>query len=1009
VKRKASICVLAGLLSIGFCTRAGAEEWISIGPFGTLLANHDVISGQVNAIAVDPRDANIVYVGASEGGVWKTTDGGGSWAVLTDTQLVRKLPSGKSKGTLSIGSIALDPSNSLNVYVGTGDPNVAFRFVGPSLGVFRSTDGGNTWAPLGINLSRCENGTMSQRTVNRLLVVPRPGRPTIVYAATNFGLFRYRENGRDCWRRLTNGLPPFFGNAIDLVADPYQGALYVAYSGLGVFKSTDLSGAQWAMLGGGLPTSGFGRIALAFGGRTGVGFSQPLPLVYAGFDAGFDASNAPIYRLFVTKDGGGTWSELPSPPSDGQLFFNNTIAVGPYISDEVYIGQIAFWRATDGGRKGGKNDYKAIPPIEDNSWTVLGCCLSHPNPYRKNLDLHGDIHDIVFAPYGSFVPNPEQIQIVYVASDGGVTKGNFDFRGVVSWEALTKGLAIGQAGTIGLHPGLSYLTVAGYWHNGDILSLMQSGIPESYAVIGGDGFQTSFDAADVTVYQNTNAGFGSSIDRARLGFSGFNIETIWSDNFNFFLKHWSDPHRPGHLLRLQNDGVLVRTTVANTAPANVLKTAAAWEAVDPSDKTGFTTTMAFRSRVLEEQPVYYLGTSTGQVWRGSPEVGWTKLCECGAAINAIAPDLFKNERIFVALMGSTSPGRIKQVTRQVDGSWQTKTIDTDFAPDLDVQQVTSVVVDPAVPQTLVPVIYIGTDQGVYRGTIVEPSVGTVLAPGLAHDPPIFPDWTWRRSPGVPNVWVTDLEVHQNFQSSDRSGIVRAGTYGRGIFEPNRASYKTIDKPPLILSVQAVQMLKDGAPSYPNVQISTVIQDKKVTRETPFELAPPKGAEVTLEAPMELRRDDAEMKFVGWVIDGRFSGAEPQITLKLDEAAKVVAYYEGEESITGKGPPPHATVSTSAQQICAQGLTHELIVSWDVSDGQPPLTIQADILYPDNHAERLGFKFAEGSQMFPMSFATGGSVKVKLMATDSTNASSVAESNVELKPCADMAPPVYNDD
>ena len=68
----------------------------------------------------------------------------------------------------------------------------------------------------------------------------------------------------------------------------------------------------------------------------------------------------------------------------------------------------------------------------------------------------------MFAPYGSFQPSPSQLQIVYVASDGGVTRGKIDFEGVVSWEPLTKGLAIGQAGTIGLSPGHQDLTVAGY-------------------------------------------------------------------------------------------------------------------------------------------------------------------------------------------------------------------------------------------------------------------------------------------------------------------------------------------------------------------------------------------------------------------------------------------------------------------------------------------------------------------------------------------------------------------
>jgi len=90
-----------------------------------------------------------------------------------------------------------------------------------------------------------------------------------------------------------------------------------------------------------------------------------------------------------------------------------------------------------------------------------------------------------------------------------------------------------------------------------------------------------------------------------------------------------------------------------------------------------------------------------------------------------------------------------------------------------------VVVDPA-PGTVGTTIYVGTDQGVYRG-LTQPLVIDPFA--LAPPPgiPIFEDWTWRRSPGVPNVWVMDLEVHQSFPGRDQSGIIRAGTNGRGIF------------------------------------------------------------------------------------------------------------------------------------------------------------------------------------------------------------------------------------
>jgi hypothetical protein len=175
--------------------------------------------------------------------VWKTSDGGARWIPLTDTQLVRQLPSGTTKGTMSIGALAINPANPQTVYVGTGDPNVACCFIGASLGVFRSTDGGTTWVPTGTNPTQagCQNGAVGQSTINRILVIP--ARPTTVLAATNVGLFSYTENGSDCWLRLTNGLPQS-GNAIDLIADPYQGNLYVAFRSNGIFKSKDLTGGQ---------------------------------------------------------------------------------------------------------------------------------------------------------------------------------------------------------------------------------------------------------------------------------------------------------------------------------------------------------------------------------------------------------------------------------------------------------------------------------------------------------------------------------------------------------------------------------------------------------------------------------------------------------------------------------------------------------------------------------------------------------------------------------------------
>jgi len=247
-------------------------------------------------------------------------------------------------------------------------------------------------------------------------------------------------------------------------------------------------------------------------------------------------------------------------------------------------------------------------------------------------------------------------------------------------------------------------------------------------------------------------------------------------------------------------------------------------------------------------------------------------------------------------------------------------------------------------------------------------------------------------------------VQQNFQAHDQSGIVRAGTYGRGVFELNRASTKgPVEKPPLVLSVQAIQRLEDGAPPYPTVQIPVTFEGGKLARETPFELAPAKGMEVTLEAPEEVEVNGVELKFTGWAVGPR-SETSGKITLKADEATKAVAFYEGEEAGEGrKAKPPETTLSAGAKQVCVQSFTHGLQLSWDVSDGVPPVTVKAEIAYPDKHIENMELKFIQGDQTFPMSYPGGGTVKVKVVATDADDASSSAEASVELKPCPSETP------
>ena len=89
--------------------------------------------GGYRPVAADPGNADIFYLAAADGGVWKTTDGGVTWTPLTDSQI-----------TLAMGALAVAPGNSDFIYAGTGEANNPIDSL-YGMGVLKSTDGGQSW------------------------------------------------------------------------------------------------------------------------------------------------------------------------------------------------------------------------------------------------------------------------------------------------------------------------------------------------------------------------------------------------------------------------------------------------------------------------------------------------------------------------------------------------------------------------------------------------------------------------------------------------------------------------------------------------------------------------------------------------------------------------------------------------------------------------------------------------------------------------------------------------
>ena len=101
-------------------------------------------SGEVIDIAIDPRGGTdqVVYIATNDGGIWKTTDGGTTWAAKTDAGC---LPGPGPCPSLSMGAVTLDPRNPDIVYAGTGNPFDGGCHFSKGVGVYKSTNGGDTW------------------------------------------------------------------------------------------------------------------------------------------------------------------------------------------------------------------------------------------------------------------------------------------------------------------------------------------------------------------------------------------------------------------------------------------------------------------------------------------------------------------------------------------------------------------------------------------------------------------------------------------------------------------------------------------------------------------------------------------------------------------------------------------------------------------------------------------------------------------------------------------------
>ena len=309
-------------------TTVPGNLWISEGPAPGIIGQEIVlpnnqINGAIQAIAVDPTNANIMYVGSVNGGIWRTTNATAAsphWVPLTDN-----LPS------LSIGALEFDPTDATRqtLIAGIGSTSSYFLHDTPFSGVLRTTDGGVTWSQLGAAATNLGGENITSVAA----------RGSILLAAADNawggglgeGLFRSTDSGAT-WALISNGAHglPNLTSVSDLVGDPLNSnVLYAAVTGAsgGVFKSTD-TGLTWTNI-----TSGIGII-----GSTTDKIELAVHHDVTNLDVFATVDNGGTLRGLFRSVNGGSFVALDVPSGGGQGEVHGAIAADPSNPNIAYVG-----------------------------------------------------------------------------------------------------------------------------------------------------------------------------------------------------------------------------------------------------------------------------------------------------------------------------------------------------------------------------------------------------------------------------------------------------------------------------------------------------------------------------------------------------------------------------------------------------------------------------------------------------------------------------------------------
>ena len=684
------------------------------------------LSGRISDIVTHPDNESVWYVATGSGGVWKTENAGTTWKPIFDDQV-----------SYSTGCITLDPSNPEIVWLGTGE-NVGGRHVAYGDGIYKSTDGGNSWKNMGLKNSEHISEIIVHPNDSNIVWVAAQG--PLWNKGDDRGLYK-TTNGGITWKKVLGNSE--WTGVTDIMIDPRDpkvlyaatwdrhrtvAALMGGGPGTAIYRSDD-GGNNWSKLTNGLPKSNMGKIGIAIS-------SQQPDVVYAAIE--IDRTKGAVYR---SDNRGASWKKMSNTVSGGTgPHYYQELYTSPHKFDQLYLMNVRVLTSNDGG--------KTFKQLQE----------------RKK---HSDNHAIVF--------KKDDPNYIMLGTDAGIYES---FDSANTWRYI-KNLPLTQFYKVAVNNAKPFYHIFGGTQDngsagGPSATDEREGIANKhwYKTLGADGHQSATDPIyNNIIYAETQQGGLHRVDLTtgeQVAIQPKASSGEPHERFNWDAPILVSPHNPAHLYfasyrvwmsKNRGDdwetisGDLTRNEDRITLP--IMGRQQSWDnAWDVGAMSNYNTITSLAESPIQEG-LLYAGTDDGfiQVSENGGD-SWRKIpvtslgLPSRSFVNDIKADLYDANTVYVALDNHKEGDFNPYLFRSLDKGLTWKSISGDIPKRTIVWRM---VQDPIKKNLL----FAATENGIY----------TSLNNGIS----------WNKLPGTPTISFRDITI----QKSENDLV--AASFGRGFF------------------------------------------------------------------------------------------------------------------------------------------------------------------------------------------------------------------------------------